>query len=362
MPSLNSRSLAWVVLAGLTLAAVVTVPVHVARAQMQMPPHGPGPMMPPGGYMQGPPAPAAPVPAAPGVAAPARVIPAPVAPVAPGAAVPVPVAPAAPGAAAPATLQRPAPASPAAPTLASDGRAKERVEADVSTRSVDVTSSFTGTEIVIFGSVEHSRQLTPESGLYDIAIVVEGTPTPIISRQKARVAGVWLNAQSVQFEKVPSYYAIMSTRPLEEIADPRTLSDNSIGFDSVRMAVASNQAQLTPDLLAEFKQSVVRLKQKDKLYQKRDYGVGFIGRSLFRSSLSLPANVPVGPLTTHVYLFKGGELLSKHSSTVAMQREGLERYMHDFAFKYPMFYGIFAVIIAVVSGLLASTLFKRGSH
>lgn len=346
MPCVNLRTLAWVGLTALMCAAVVAVPVRVVRAQMQMQPQSPGPvrMMPPGGFTQG-----APAPTAPGAAAPAPVVPHRIAPAAPGAAAPAPVA-------------HPAAANPPAPALAGDGRALERVEADVSTRSVAVTSSFTGTEIVIFGSVEHSRQLTPEAGLYDIAIVVEGTPTPIVSRQKARVAGVWLNALSVQFDNVPSYYAIMSTRPIEEITDPRTLSDNSIGFDSVRMAVAPKQAQPAPELLSEFKQAVVRLKQKDKLYQKRDYGVTFIGRSLFRSALSLPANVPVGPLVTHVYLFKDGQLMSKHSSSVTLQREGLERYLHDFAFKYPMYYGIFAVILAVVSGLLASAFFKRGAH
>lgn len=349
MPHANLRSLVLGGLLALLCGAHIAVPS--ARAQMQMQPQPPGPvhMMPPSGFVQG-----APVPTVPGAVAPGQV--------APGHVVPAPIAPVAPRSAAPAAPARPATAPPLSPALASDGRAPEGVEADVSTRSVAVTSSFTGTEIVIFGSVEHSRQQTPESGLYDIAIVVEGTPTPIVSRRKARVAGVWLNARSVQFENVPSYYAIMSTRPIEEIADPKTLSDNSIGFDGVRMVVAPRQAQLAPDLLDEFKQAVVRLKQKDKLYQKRDYDVGFIGRSLFRSSLSLPANVPVGPLVTHVYLFKGGQLMSKHSSTVTLQREGLERYLHDFAFQYPMFYGIFAVLIAVVSGLLASAFFKRGAH
>lgn len=72
-----------------------------------------------------------------------------------------PGAPAAPAAQAPA-----APANRAAPTrpLAADGFPIELVEADVSTRSVAVTSSFTGTEIIVFGSVEHSRQPTAESG------------------------------------------------------------------------------------------------------------------------------------------------------------------------------------------------------
>lgn len=245
---------------------------------------------------------------------------------------------------------------------AADGLPVEMVEADVSTRSVAVTSSFTGTEILVFGSVEHSRQPTAESGYYDVAIVVDGTPAPIIVRRKSNVAGLWINAGSIRFEKVPSYYAIVSTRPVEEIADPQVLDQHRIGFDSVHVSAAAQQAQLPPQELAEYRRALIRLKQKEQLYQKSDYGVAFIGRSLFRSTISLPANVPVGPLVTHTYLFKDGKLLSKHTNRVILQREGLERYLHSFAFDYPLLYGIFAVLAAVVAGLIASAVFKRGSH
>ncbi|MGD9669951.1 MAG: TIGR02186 family protein [Hyphomicrobiaceae bacterium] len=246
--------------------------------------------------------------------------------------------------------------------LASDGRPAESVEADVSTRSVAVTSSFTGTEIIVFGTVEHSRQPTAESGYYDVAIIVDGTPTPIIARRKSNVAGIWINAESLRFERVPSYYAIASTRPVEEIADPQVLDKHRIGFDSIHMKVDSKQAQFPPEELAEFRSAVIRLKQKEQLYQKSDYGVAFIGRSLFRSTIALPANVPVGALVTHTYLFREGKLLSKSTNRVNLQREGLERYLHNFAFDYPLLYGIFAVLTAVGAGLIASTLFKRGSH
>lgn len=238
----------------------------------------------------------------------------------------------------------------------------ERVEADVSTRSVAVTSSFTGTEIVIFGSVDNSRQPTAESGLYDIAIIIEGTPTPIIARKKSRVGGLWINTQSQTFDDVPSYYAIASTRPIEEIGDAHALAENEIGFDYVNMVPKSGEKSPKTAELSDFRAAVVRRKQGDNLYQKSDYGVAFIGRSLFRSTITLPANVPVGPLVTRVYLFKEGKLLGKHSSRVNLQREGIERYLHDFAFDYPLFYGIFAVLTAVIAGLVASALFKKGSH
>ncbi|MGE0022455.1 MAG: TIGR02186 family protein, partial [Hyphomicrobium sp.] len=61
---------------------------------------------------------------------------------------------------------------------------KEAVEADVSTRTIAVTSAFTGTEIVVFGSVVNSRQPSPEAGYYDVIVVLEGLDAPLLVRRK----------------------------------------------------------------------------------------------------------------------------------------------------------------------------------
>ncbi|HJZ44518.1 MAG TPA: TIGR02186 family protein, partial [Hyphomicrobiaceae bacterium] len=89
--------------------------------------------------------------------------------------------------------------------------ATESVQADVSARNVAVTSSFNGTEIVIFGAVDNSQQPSAESGYYDVLIVVEGVPGRLVARHKNNVAGLWLNTSSATFDLVPSYYAMAST-------------------------------------------------------------------------------------------------------------------------------------------------------
>ena len=61
-------------------------------------------------------------------------------------------------------------ATPAAPALSD----KERVEADISTRHVAVGANYSGSQVVIFGTVENSKQPTAEAGYYDIAVVIEG--------------------------------------------------------------------------------------------------------------------------------------------------------------------------------------------
>ncbi len=198
---------------------------------------------------------------------------------------------------------------------------------------------------------------------YDIVVVVEGTPQPLVARRKSRVLGIWINTQSLTFESVPSYYAIASTRPLDEIADPIVLRDNDIGFERVRMTpVRGWETGITTADVQQFRAAATRLKQKEGLYTQNEFGVTFVGLHLFRTTIDLPANVPVGPLITRIYLIRQGQVVGTFNTEVTMSREGLEAYLHSFAFKHPLFYGIFTVLTAMFAGVVASAVFKRARH
>jgi len=241
--------------------------------------------------------------------------------------------------------------------------ARESVQADVSARNVAVTSSFNGTEIVIFGAVDNSQQPSAESGYYDVLIVVEGVPTRTVARRKNNVAGLWLNTAAATFDLVPSYYAIASTRPIDEITSEEFRATHGIGFQHLRFAPAFGEAQgLSTEDLAEFRRAIIRLKRKQGLYVQDHFSVAFIGRSLFRATIELPANVTVGPFETRVYLFREEKLLSQYAVRLNLEREGVERHLHAFAFGYPTLYGLMTVMIAVAAGLTASTVFRKSTH
>lgn len=238
---------------------------------------------------------------------------------------------------------------------------RETVQADVSTRNVPVTSNFSGTEIVVFGAVDHSRQSSPEAGLYDVVIVVVGTPTRVTARKKSRVAGIWLNTDSVTFDSVPSYYAIAATRPLDEVASPEVLKSTGIGFDYVPMELAKSAEGRTASDIRSFREAIVRLKNKDNLYRTSEYAVAFIGRSLFRATIEVPANVVVGPFETRVFLFRNGELLSRYTARLDLHRQGFDEAVYGLAFRRPLVYGLVMIMLAMGAGMLAAAVFRRGS-
>ena len=251
---------------------------------------------------------------------------------------------------------------PRAPEPRTTTDSDENVQADVSTRTVAVTSSFTGTEIVVFGAIDNSRQPSPEAGIYDVVIIIEGAPGRITVRKKGRVGGIWLNREAQVFESVPSYYAIASTRPLDEVAPEATLIGYELGFDHVRM-VPVGRTRLPPADMRAFREAVVRIKKEQGLYVSQTLGgVGFVGKSLFRANIELPATVSVGPFDTRVYLFRGERLISQYNVRINLEREGLERFLHDSAFDYPFLYGLATVLLALASGLIASALFSKSAH
>jgi uncharacterized protein (TIGR02186 family) len=238
--------------------------------------------------------------------------------------------------------------------------AKESLEADVSARNIAVTSNFNGTEIVVFGAVDGSQQPSAESGYYDVIIVVEGVPSRVVVRRKSNIAGLWLNTSSAIFDNVPSYYAVASNRPIDEIASEDFRQLHGIGLKHLKFTPAIGQSQpLSNEDIKQYRDAVVRLKHAGRLYRENTFGAGFTGKSLFRASILLPANVTVGPFVTHVYLFREEKNLYKVSVRHTLGREGLEYYLHAFAYRLPTLYGFATVGIAVGAGLLASAAFRK---
>src|SRR5262249_25224409 len=96
--------------------------------------------------------------------------------------------------------------------------ASERLIASISNHRVMVTSSFTGDELVLFGGIEPDATSRSRRGGYDLVVTVSGPRQSLVTYRKGRMLGIWVNADSRVFENAPSYYAVLSNRPLDAIA------------------------------------------------------------------------------------------------------------------------------------------------
>jgi uncharacterized protein (TIGR02186 family) len=228
----------------------------------------------------------------------------------------------------------------------------EAVEVDMSAHEIAIKSDFTGAEIVVFGAVDASKQPAAASGYYDVIMVIRGPAQSVVTRKKERVAGIWVNGPSETFN-VASFYAVLSTRPLDEIASAQTLRRYGIAFNPKRQ---NGDAIPPPDA---FEEALVRLKGQQALHVEKPFAVAFLGRSLFRGNVKLPTQVEEGRYTAQVYLLQGGKLLGRDDVSLTVQKEGIERILYTLAYQRPWLYGIVSVLLAAACGLLGWTLFSR---
>ncbi len=99
----------------------------------------------------------------------------------------------------------------------------ETLVTDLSQNEIEITSQFAGSELLLFGAIERyardaiqSDEISVQGLDYDIIVVVRSEPTDLIIRKKENKAGIWVNSENITVRGVPGYYAIASTRPLDD--------------------------------------------------------------------------------------------------------------------------------------------------
>lgn len=219
---------------------------------------------------------------------------------------------------------------------------------DLSSHLIAITSSFTGTDLLLFGAID-------EPG--EVIVVVRGPTATQVVRRKRPTLGLWLTRRSESFDNVPSYYAVASSKPLREIAPVSLLQRLQIGTENLRFRYLGLRRFET---IADYEKSVVRLKIRDGLYRESIGAIDFLGPKLFRTEISFPSTVPVGTYQTEVYLVRDQRIVAAQSTPLFIDKQGIEQEIYDFSRTEPAVYGLAAVLLAVFAGWVAAIAFRRG--
>jgi uncharacterized protein (TIGR02186 family) len=232
----------------------------------------------------------------------------------------------------------------------------ERLIASLSSHVVQITSNFTGVELTLFGTVENPPS---PGGAYDIVVTVIGPRQSAVARKKDRMLGIWINAASRTFVDVPAYLAVLTTRPLEGIAAPEMLHREQIGIANISLPqqIGQDIADVVPD--DPFRRAFVRIKQERRLYDEVTNAVTFLTPTLYRASIFVPAEAPVGNYDVDVKLFAGGAVVARTSSAFEIKTVGFERFIANAAANYGLAYGLATTVMAMMTGWFASILFRR---
>jgi uncharacterized protein (TIGR02186 family) len=220
------------------------------------------------------------------------------------------------------------------------------VVADLSTHIIAIGSGFTGDSVVLFGSTD---------GPGDIVAIVRGPDRDMTVWRKGKIAGIWVNAESVTFNNVPSFYTVVASRPPDQLVQPGTAALYRIGPANLRLEPAK---QIPPERARRFTDALIEEQQRLGLFAADIGKVAFLGERLFRATLTFPSNVPIGNYLVQVYLVRDRDVVGGQTTPLVVSKVGVDAAVFDFANREAAAYGAIAVVTAVVAGWLASLPFR----
>ena len=235
------------------------------------------------------------------------------------------------------------------------GATKPVLVPDVSARSVEIRYSFTGAQLLLFGAILYPGGRVPADPA-DIVVVLKGPVQPIIVREKQKIAGIWMNADSSRFRSAPAFYAVASSRPIADLVDERTASIYEMGLQNLQLSPGSGAL---PDKAQKFESGLLDLRRRRGLYAEDPKGVEISEGVLYRARIAIPSQVPVGTYTAETFLISDKRVLAAATREVHVGKTGFERYVAQVARRHSVFYGLAAVLMSLGLGWAAAWAFRR---
>ncbi len=230
----------------------------------------------------------------------------------------------------------------------------EQVVLGLSQDRVAITANFDGSDILIFGAVKREAPI-PSGPPLEVVVAVSGPSEPVMVRRKEKKFGIWVNVDSVLVDSAPSFYAVATSAPFDQVL---TDTEDLRYRISIERAIRSVGAAMHIREAQSFADAVVRIREKEHLYSIREDTVAVDQQTLFRTSIEMPADLTEGEYVARIFLTRGGEVISQLETAIDVRKVGLERFLYNLSRQNPMVYGLMSLAIAIAAGWSASTAFR----
>ena len=228
----------------------------------------------------------------------------------------------------------------------------EEIVLGLSRDAVAITATFEGSDILVFGAVKREEPISEDSAL-GVIVTIKGPDQPVMVRRKDRRVGIWVNTDAVEVDAAPSFYAVASSGPMREVLDD--VEDLRYRITIPRI-IRSVGAEIENS--SAFTDALIRIRAGADLYQVLEGAVDLDQETLFRTAITLPANLTEGDYEAHIFLTRDGKVIDDYITTIPVQKVGLERWLYNMAHDNALLYGLMSLAIAIAAGWGASAVFS----
>ena len=235
--------------------------------------------------------------------------------------------------------------------LSLPAQAEEEIILGLSQNEIDITATFTGSEILLFGAIR--RDAPVPDGNLGIIITVAGPEVPVTVRRKERRFGIWVNVDDVKIAAAPSFYAVATSADLSKVLRPSEDLINRITIPQVVRHVGTNVLDSQ-----SFSRALMRIREENNQYQRLEGAVAISRDTLFQTRIQMPANLTEGFYVAKIFLTRDGNIVDEYETSIPVKKVGLERWLYNLAHDNAFLYGLMSLAIAIAAGWGASAVFS----
>lgn len=220
-------------------------------------------------------------------------------------------------------------------------------------------ATFNGTMISVTGKIPAGAE---------VLIRLLGHYSDAKLKKKGRALGfLWMNMGAVEFQNIPSVFLLFPSNALEKFS-----KNDSDGWRKIGLGFGAleKQAKIIPasedkkKLFKDFR----KLKESAELYgiQKNRVHYGNMGGPMkpFTAAMSIPSDIPQGTYSLQVFAIKNASIVASAEQPITAEEVGFPATLSFLAFHHATLYGVLAVVVALIAGLVTGIVFKgaKGGH
>ena len=219
---------------------------------------------------------------------------------------------------------------------------------NLSEKEIHITTDFNGKEIIVFGIFQKDE---------NTILTIQGPKKDTKVLKKEKIAGFWINTKQVIYKQLPTLFFIASSAPIKEILNYETIIKEKLHFDELLINTITRRNFAEQKNLDVWSNNLIKIKKNDNLYRKLDFNN--IDNKLFQTRVFFPENSITGEYKVSIFQVKNNIIQSKKERVINIKKSGIGEKIYKFAHQESAAYGLLSILFAVLSGLLAATIFRK---
>lgn len=221
---------------------------------------------------------------------------------------------------------------------------------ELQTGHVDVTMTFTGQDILIYGALFKPG---------DVIIKVTSPDVSVALSHKKAIGPFWLDSGKITVRHTPGLFYLLSSRALDKIMP--SAEQQKYGLQLPAALSKAKVDAAAADKMGDWQTAFLKLKQDGGLFRQLPHAVKLMEKRLFSATIQLPANIPLGTYHLDTYLVQNGHVISHQTRNLVVNQVQLEHWVANAVDQHSWAFGIAFTLFALFLGLTLGMALRRGS-